>query len=97
MDYDPNSSSSEMRFFTNCTINLDPNAKNYSNCDILGSFYEIGVAKDVSGASVAVSSTATASTATATATASTGTTTTSSTATATASATSETTVLPAKR
>lgn len=36
------------------TMNLDPNAKNYSNCDINGSFYEASpaVISDISGAKV---------------------------------------------
>jgi hypothetical protein len=31
----------------NFTMNLDPNAKNYSNCDINGSFYEATEAKPI--------------------------------------------------
>ena len=38
----------------NFTMNLDPNAKNYSNCDINGSFYE---AKAVEEPKVVINST----------------------------------------
>jgi hypothetical protein len=35
------------------SFNNDPSTKNYSNCDIIGSFYEIHTIKDISSNTIA--------------------------------------------
>lgn len=50
--YTPSSSKSYIVMPLN-SFNNDPLAKNYSNCDIVGSFYEIYTITDISGNTVA--------------------------------------------
>jgi len=54
MNYNQSDISGNSAYFPFGSFNNDPYAKNYSNCDVLGSFYTVGDSspKDISGNTV---------------------------------------------